>query len=79
LARNGAKLNYIKRLKGNCPEDSELVYYRAGGRLCKACMGKRMSKGGKTTGIERKLTPVEQFKNDRALVNANNKSAKKSL
>lgn len=78
LARRGAKLNFIKRLKGDCPEGQELVYYKAGGRICKACMGRTMKKGGKTTGIERGLTPTEQFKNDRALAKANDKSAKKA-
>jgi hypothetical protein len=41
-------------------------------------MGRTMKKGGKTTGIERGLTPTEQFKNDRALAKANDKSAKKA-
>lgn len=37
MARNGAKLNYIKNLKGDCPEGTHLEYYKAGGRLCKKC------------------------------------------
>lgn len=45
-ARLGAKLAYIKKLRGECPEGEELVYFKAGGRICKACQGKQMSKGG---------------------------------
>lgn len=37
-ARHGAKLKYIKDLKGTCPDGTHLEYYKAGGRLCKKCM-----------------------------------------
>ena len=37
-ARNGAKLNYIKKLKGECPEGQQLVYFKEGGRVCKKCI-----------------------------------------
>lgn len=46
MVRLGAKLNYIKKLRGECPEGQELVYFKAGGRICKACMGKKMNNGG---------------------------------
>ena len=54
VARNGAKLNYIKRLKGECPEGYEMAYFKAGGRVCKkcqkkvekACGGKQLAKCG---------------------------------
>jgi hypothetical protein len=39
-AKFGAKLNYIKQLRGDCPEGYETAYYKAGGRLCKKCMKK---------------------------------------
>jgi hypothetical protein len=39
-ARNGAKLNYIKRLKGECPEGYEMAYFKAGGKVCKKCQKK---------------------------------------
>lgn len=53
-AKNGAKLNYIQRLRGKCPEGYELEYFRAGGKVCskcmkkaaKACGGKKMENGG---------------------------------
>ena len=40
-ARLGAKLNYIKQIKGDCPEGEELVYFKKGGRFCKACRKKQ--------------------------------------
>ena len=41
VARLGAKLNYIKQIKGDCPEGEELVYFKKGGRFCKACRKKQ--------------------------------------
>lgn len=40
VARNGAKLNYIKKLKGECPEGYEMSYFKAGGKVCKKCQKK---------------------------------------
>lgn len=37
-AKFGAKLNYIKQLKGQCPEGYRMEYYKKGGQLCKRCM-----------------------------------------
>ena len=50
MHRFGAKLNYIKKLRGECPEGEELVYFKAGGRLCKKCCkgSKRLGDGGMT-------------------------------
>lgn len=39
-ARLGAKLNYLRTIKGSCPEGQELVYFREGGRVCKKCIQK---------------------------------------
>lgn len=36
-AMNGAKLNYINKLNGKCPQETHLSYYRIGGTLCKKC------------------------------------------
>lgn len=49
-AAKGSKLNYIKELKGICPEG----YLKQGGR-CKPCEAKK----GKT------LNPIEQFREQR--------------
>ena len=39
-ARLGAKLNYLRAIKGSCPEGQELVYFKEGGRVCKKCIQK---------------------------------------
>ena len=62
-AKLGAKLNYYKSLKGICPEGQELIYYKVGGRICKACQ-KKMQKGNKFQK-ENKLNAIEQFKENR--------------
>ncbi len=36
-AMHGAKLNYINKLNGKCPQGTHLSYYRIGGTLCKKC------------------------------------------
>ena len=58
-ARFGAKLNYIKSLRGQCPEGYEVSYYKVGGTLCKKCMKKqeKMQEGGNVPN-----DPIEQFK-----------------
>ena len=33
----GAKLNYIKGLRGQCPTGTELRYYKVGGKVCAKC------------------------------------------
>ena len=40
-AMKGTKLNYIKELKGICPEGYELQYFAAGGHLCSRCAAKK--------------------------------------
>lgn len=54
-ARLGAKLNYIKQSIGECPEGQEVVYFKKGGEICKACAGKKMQDGGKSD-------PIKDFK-----------------
>lgn len=39
-AMNGTKLNYIKELKGICPEGYEIEYFSTGGHLCQRCSKK---------------------------------------
>lgn len=59
-AQLGAKLTYYKSLKGSCPEGEELVYFKKGGRICKACQKKAQSmQEGKP------MNAVEEFKNKR--------------
>ncbi len=56
-AKFGAKLNYIKQLRGQCPDGYEMQYYKAGGRLCKKCMKKMQ--GGE---MEQPTNPIDSFK-----------------
>ena len=37
-AKLGAKLNYIRTIRGGCPEGQQLVYFKQGGRVCKKCV-----------------------------------------
>jgi len=37
-------LNYIRRIKGECPEGQELVYFKKGGSICKQCVAKQSAK-----------------------------------
>lgn len=43
-ARLGAKLDYIKFLRGKCPNGYEMQYFKKGGAICKKCV-KKMKKG----------------------------------
>ena len=62
----GAKLDYINKLKGNCPEGEELVYMKQGGRVCPVCQ-KKAEKAQKGTELEKKRqNTVKQWKADRA-------------
>lgn len=58
-AKFGAKLNYIKHLRGNCPEGYETQYFKSGGQLCKKCVAKQkeMKEGGELPN-----DPIDAFK-----------------
>lgn len=62
-ARFGAKLNYIRQLKGQCPEGYKMEYYKEGGQLCKKCM-KVQQNGGEVTQTPN--TVAGQFKMESA-------------
>lgn len=67
-ARVGAKLNYFNKLKGICPEGTEKVYFKAGGRICSVCQKKQVMKAeqGKAMPRKKAISPlVEQFRNRR--------------
>lgn len=44
-AKNGAKLNYIKSLRGKCPEGYELGFFKEGGKVCAKCVAKQEKQG----------------------------------
>ena len=66
-AKFGAKLNYIKSLRGQCPEGYEISYYKVGGTLCKKCMKKQqeMKDGGQVP-----KNPIDEFKCGRKMKKA---------
>ena len=41
-AAKGAKLQYISSLKNKCKEGEELIYMKAGGRVCPVCQKKKV-------------------------------------
>ena len=55
-AKFGAKLNYIKTLKGDAPEGQEVVYYKEGGQVKKKFVPKNCK--GRKTGREE----IQNFK-----------------
>lgn len=59
MAKLGTKLDYIKKLKGICPEGYELTYFKVGGRICKSCQKQHHTKLAQEG---KKLNAVEQFK-----------------
>lgn len=65
----GAKLNYIYKLKGNCPEGEELVYMKQGGRVCPVCQKK--AEKAKSGDKLQKKNAVSDFKEKRKQINPN--------
>ena len=64
MAKEGAKLQYIKRLRGECPEGYELKMFKVGGKICNKCEKiKEEKKGGEVKGDESDL--VKEFKSKR--------------
>lgn len=71
-ARRGAKLNFIRGLKGECPDGYYKTYYAAGGALCPVCKqkeqkavqkakcGKKMKKGAVTRAMNGIRTEMYQ-------------------
>ena len=57
-AKFGARLNYIKKLRGQCPDGYELQYYKSGGQLCKKCIKKQVMREGGDLPQD----PIDQFK-----------------
>lgn len=69
-AMKGTKLDYIKELKGICPEGFEITYQAMGGHICPVCKqkkvdeakcGKKMKKhedGGQTKGVSNTVKAI---------------------
>lgn len=75
MAMNGTKLNYIKELKGICPEGYEIEYFATGGNVCSHCArkkqieeakcGKKMKAkkhegGGSTSGVSKTANAIKK-------------------
>lgn len=58
-AKFGAKLAYINRLKGKCPEGTYTEYYQKGGKVCKRCAQMEAMGGNLESG-----NAVQQFRKD---------------
>ena len=54
-AKFGAKLNYVKQLKGKCPIGYEMRYYKVGGKLCSECIKEEKES-------KKPLNPIDAFK-----------------
>lgn len=70
LAERGSKLNYIRRLKGLCPDGQETYFFKDGGMIksgCKPCMAKAQ----KGQELKKKGNAVQDFKNKRKHINEN--------
>lgn len=59
-ARFGAKLNYIKHLRGECPMGYEMQMFKKGGRLCKTCV-KKNQPGGNIESSNNE-NPIDAYK-----------------
>ena len=55
MAKQGAKLNYITKLNGNCPEGYEVIKFKIGGKVCSKCEKKK---------IESKIKDAEEVKSN---------------
>lgn len=56
-AKFGAKLNYIRSLRGLCPDGSTPKFFKEGGRICKKCASKVIT--------AKQGNPIEEFKASR--------------
>lgn len=54
-AKFGAKLNYVKFLRGQCPDGFDMQTFKKGGAICRRCV-KRKKEGGEMSD------PITAFK-----------------
>lgn len=60
-AARGAKLNYIKSLRGQCPDGFEMSYFKKGGIICSKCIKKAQAQRA-TPKAENGTKVVNDFK-----------------
>ena len=73
-AKFGAKLNYIKSLRGQCPEGYELEYFKLGGSVHKKCKKCEQAKDA-----NKKSNPIEEFKCGRKMKSKKTKKGELGL
>lgn len=74
-ARLGAKLSYINKLKGICPEGTEKVYMAKGGCMCKKVA--KNQNGGDTEYTESQKNYIKKY--NKAMKNAKDEAARDSI
>lgn len=57
-AKFGAKLNYIKQLRGQCPDGYEVKYFKKGGLITKECVACKQN----AKEVQEPSDPIEAFK-----------------
>lgn len=57
-AKFGAKLNYIKQLRGQCPDGYEVKYFKKGGLMTKECVACKQN----AQEVQEPSDPIEAFK-----------------
>lgn len=72
IAKKGAKLDYLKRLNGECPEGQQMTYFKVGGKVCKKCqkMVEAAKCGKKVKKSETGSKVVDEFKCGRKMKKA---------
>ena len=76
-ALHGAKLQYIRSLKNQCPEGEELYYYKKGGRV--GCGCKKKEDGGEVVKAGLGCSAVDKFKSARKMQKAGKIQEKKEI
>lgn len=75
-AAKGAKLNYIKALRGQCPEGFEMNYFKKGGVICSKCI-KKVQAQQATPKAEKGTKVVRDFRAEMDKCGGKMKSTKK--
>lgn len=78
MAKLGAKLNFIKKLNGECPEGYEVEKFSAGGKTCMRC--KKMQDGAiPVTAHKKGAKVINDIKADIAKEKCGGKAKKKKM
>ena len=64
MAKEGAKLDYIKKLRGTCPDGFEMKSFKKGGVICSKCEKKAQAEQATVKKAQQGTKVVQDFKND---------------